>query len=138
MSQLNLTIENPGSNELRKFGLVSAAIVVALFGLLLPWLFDFAWPKWPWILGGVLGLWGLLAPASLFFVYKYWMKFGQIAGWINTRIILGLLFFLLFFPVGVMMRLFASDPMRRKLDKDSKTYRIESAPLEQYHADKPY
>jgi hypothetical protein len=138
MSQFSLTVENPGAVELRKFGLVSGAIVVVLFGLLLPWLFGFPWPRWPWVFSGVLFLWALVAPASLYIVYKYWMKFGHIAGWINTRIILGVLFFLVFFPTGVMMRLFASDPMRRKLDSGSKSYRIESAPLEQNHAEKPY
>jgi hypothetical protein len=138
MNQFNLTVENPGASELRKFGLITGSIVVVLFGLILPWLFGFAWPKWPWVISGVLCLWALAAPASLFVVYKCWMKFGHVAGWINTRIILGVLFFLVFFPIGAMMRIFASDPMRRKLDHGSKTYRIESAPLEQDHVEKPY
>lgn len=138
MSLFSLTVENPGASELRKFGLVTGAIVAVLFGLLLPWLFSFAWPKWPWVISGVLWLWALAAPASLFVVYKYWMKFGHVAGWINTRIILGVMFFLIFFPVGVMMRIFTSDPMRRKLDSGSKSYRIESAPLDKRHIEKPY
>ena len=138
MSQFSLTVENPGANELRKFGFVSGIIVVVLFGLLLPWLFDYQWPVWPWAFSAVLWLWALVAPTSLFTVYKYWMKFGHVAGWINTRIILGIMFFLIFFPAGAMMRVFAKDPMRRKLDCDTRSYRIESAALEKHHVEKPY
>ena len=65
----------------------------------------------------------LIAPASLRPVYKVWMRFAGVLGWINTRIILGLVFFLMFFPFGLIMRLF-NDPMRRKLDKSIKTYRV--------------
>ena len=35
---------------LRKFGLTTGAIVALLFGLFLPWLFDFGLPRWPWML----------------------------------------------------------------------------------------
>ncbi len=138
MNQFNLIVENPGTSELKKFGLVTGIIVAVLFALLLPLIFSYPWPIWPWVISGALCLWALVAPASLFVIYKYWMKFGHVAGWINTRIILGIMFFLLFFPAGIMMRIFASDPMRRKLDSDIHSYRIESAPLEQHHIEKPY
>ena len=138
MKHLNLTVENPGASELRKFGLVTGLIVSAIFGLLLPWLFNYQWPIWPWVIAGALSLWALLAPASLFIVYKYWMKFGHVAGWINTRIILGIMFYLVFFPAGVLMRIFASDPMTRKLDSSTKSYRIVSTPLDKHHSEKPY
>ena len=138
MSRFNLLVENPGMAELRKFGFVTGIIVIVLFGLLLPWIFAYPWSAWPWVISGVLCLWALVVPASLFVVYKHWMKFGHVAGWINTRIILGIMFFLVFFPVGVMMRIFANDPMKRELDSESKSYRIESAPLEKQHVEKPY
>ena len=60
----------------REFGLVTGAIVVGLFGLLLPWIFDWNFPRWPWIIFGVLGAMALIAPMSLKPVYKYWMMFG--------------------------------------------------------------
>ncbi len=138
MSHFSLTVENPGAAVLRKFGFVTSIIVAALFGFLMPWIFDYQWLAWPWVISGILCLWTFFSPASLFFVYKYWMKFGHVAGWINTRIILGIMFFLVFFPVGVMMRIFANDPMKRELDSGSKSYRIESAPLEKQHVEKPY
>jgi hypothetical protein len=138
MSTFNPEIENPGTQELRKFGLVSGSIVAVLFGLLLPWIFGFQWPRWPWIFAGVLGSWALIHPNSLFLVYKPWLKFGHIAGWINTRIILGILFYLVFLPAGMIMRLLGKDPMFRKLDKSTPSYRITSEPIARDHVERPY
>ncbi len=131
-------IENPGAAELRKFGLVTGAIVIVLFGLILPWIFGYKWPVWPWILTGVLWIWALAIPGTLFFVYSSWLKFGHIAGWINTRIILGLMFFLVFFPAGILMRIFGNDPMVRKFDGTANSYRIVSKPIERDHVERPY
>ena len=138
MPRQSLIIENPGTKELRKFGLVTGAIIAVLFGLLLPWVFDHDWPSWPWILAGIFWIWGLAHPDSLFFIYRPWLKFGHIAGWINTRIILGILFFIVFFPAGILMRLLGKDPMRRKLDNTQDSYRIASPPLDKDHIERPY
>ena len=81
------------AQELRKFGLMTGAIVAGLFGVFLPWLFSFDFPRWPWLLAGVLGLWALLHPLSLAPVYHGWIKVGDKVGWFNSRIILGVLFF---------------------------------------------
>ena len=109
--------------ELRTFGLVTAGMVVLCFGLLIPWIWSIAWPIWPLVVAAILVIMALIAPVSLRPVYKVWMRFAGVLGWINTRIILGLVFFLMFFPFGLIMRLF-NDPMRRKLDKSIKTYRV--------------
>ena len=122
----------------RKFGLTTGAIVIGLFGLLIPWLFSLNYVKWPWILGGVLGLWALLAPPTLKPVYVGWMKFGHVMNWINTRIILGILFYGLFLPIGVVMRLFGKDPMQRKLSSAVKTYRVDSQNPPRDNMENPY
>ncbi|WP_295543843.1 SxtJ family membrane protein [uncultured Thiohalocapsa sp.] len=123
---------------LRRFALTTAAIVAALFGLLLPWLGGFGWPLWPWALAAVLALWGLIRPAGLRPVYRGWMRFGLLASRITTPLILGLVFFLLFVPMGLVMRLAGHDPMRRKLDPQAATYRVPSRPLPRRSVEKPY
>jgi len=138
MSNISIKIENPGTQELRKFGLVTGAIVAVLFGLFLPWVFNYPWPLWPWIVTGISCFWGMVHPDSLFVVFRPWMKFGHVAGWINTRIILGIMFYAVFFPAGVLMRLVAKDPMARKLDSAAKSYRIVSEPLDKNHIERPY
>jgi hypothetical protein len=93
------------SQGLRKFGLTTGTIIVVLFGLLLPWLRDQPWPWWPWGMAAVLSLWALVHPGSLDYVYRPWMKAGFILGWINTRIILGLVFWIIVLPLGILLRL---------------------------------
>jgi hypothetical protein len=131
-------VERLDQGEYRKFALLTGGIVVVLFGLLIPWLFDLRFPRWPWILGGVLALWGLLAPATLHPVYAGWMKFGHVMNWINTRLILGILFFGIFLPFGVVMRLIGKDPMHRKLDKAADSYWSESRRDPKDNVERPY
>lgn len=138
MGRFNLKIENPGTRELRKFSLVTGTIVAGLFGLFLPWIFDYPWPLWPWVVTGIFYFWGLVHPDSIFIVYSSWLKFGHILGLINTRIILGILFYVVFFPAGILMRLMRKDPMSRKLDETTKSYRIISESLDKNHIERPY
>ncbi len=123
--------------ELRKFGLTTGVIVAVLFGLILPWLLDRRLPIWPWALFAMLGLAALAAPGVLRPIHRGWMKFGAVLGAINTRIILGVFFFLILFPAGLARRLFGSDPMRRKFEDDA-TYRIPSVKQPPKHLERPF
>ena len=124
--------------ELRKFGLVFATGIVLIFGLLLPWLFEHPWPAWPWIAAGILVTAALLLPQLLRPVYWLWMKFGHVLGWINTRIILGVTFLLLFIPVALVFHLFGKDPMRRRMDPSASSYRIKSEHLPRERMERPF
>ena len=135
---LNTPLKQQTNTELRKFGLVTGAIVVVLFGLLLPWIFSHKLPLWPWIIAGVLWVWALIMPSSLSFVYKGWMAVGHVLGWINTRIILGIMFFILFLPAGIILKLLGKDPMARKLDKSLNSYRVTHKRPDRNHVEKPY
>lgn len=111
---------------LRRFGLVTGALLAALFGLLLPWIFGLKFPVWPWALGGILVVWALFAPQSLNPVYRGWMRFGVFVGGIMNRVILGLVFFLVMLPLGLVMRLGGSDPLARRFDPKATSYRVPS------------
>jgi len=124
-------------SELRKFGLVTAAMLVLFFDVLIPWIWDFAPPVWPLVVASILILMALVYPKSLGPVYTVWMKFANVLGWINTRIILGLIFYTLFMPVGFLVRA-VSDPMRRKQDNESDSYREESRQPKIENMERPY
>ncbi|HEB85676.1 MAG TPA: sxtJ [Gammaproteobacteria bacterium] len=126
------------AQELRKFGLTTGAIVVVLFGLLLPWLFSRSYPYWPWVLAGILWVWALIAPATLKLVYGGWMKVGHVLGWINTRIILGLMFFTVFFAAGLILKALGKDPMSRKIDRSVESYRVASRVHTKDHVERPF
>jgi len=123
---------------LRKFGLSTGAIVAGLFGAALPWLFGRAFPLWPWIVFAVLALLALAAPAALGPVYRLWMKIGNALGWVNTRILLGLLFFVVVLPVGWVKRTFAGDPLRRGRDAQLDSYRVPSAKHDPKQLERPF
>jgi hypothetical protein len=127
------------SKGLRKFGITTGAIIVVLFAIFFPWVFDAtAMPVWPWILAGLLWLPAVFLPGTLQPVYSAWMKIGHAIGWVNTRIILGFLFYVLVLPMGLVMRLFGKDPMARKYDKSASSYRIKSVSEPKDRLEKPF
>lgn len=127
----------PRPRDLRRFGLIAGAIVAVLFGALLPWLHSHPLPRWPWAVALALWIPALACSRALHAVYQAWMKIGAVLGFINTRLILGLFFYAVILPVGVLARLFGRDPMRRALD-DSATYRIPSKASPPKHMERPF
>jgi hypothetical protein len=120
------------TKHLRSFGLIVGG-VFALIGL---------WPLvwrgqpvrlWSLIPGGLLLVLALAWPRSLTHVYRLWMTVGEALGWINTRLILGGIFYLLFTPIGVGMRLRGKDPMRRTLAPEAESYRVVRQPRPSSH-----
>lgn len=125
------------SAGLRKFGLTTGTIFAALFGLILPFLLGFAYPVWPWVLAVVLAVWALAAPSSLRLVYRGWMRLGLLLHRIVSPIVLGVIFFLVVTPFGIVMRLFGGDPMARRA-KSKRTCRVESVVRDPKHMERPY
>jgi hypothetical protein len=112
--------------ELQRFG-VTVSIPLALLA---------AWGAWrghtilPALLGGfalVLGGLALLAPHRLSLVHRGWMKGADILGAINTRLLMGLVYFLVMTPTGVLMRLLGRDPLDRRLH-DRPSYWVARTP----------
>jgi hypothetical protein len=127
------------NQELRNFGFITGAFVAFLFGLLLPWFFVSSIPLWPWVISAILLLSALLLPSLLAPVYKIWMHVGHALGWVNTRIILGVIYYVLLLPIGLLMRLFGKDPMTRKLNRgEALSYRIISPPKNIQQMKEPY
>ena len=61
------------ANGLRNFGFIFASIIAIIFGLVLPFLFDFGYPKWPWIAAAAIAIPALIYPRSLNPLYQVWM-----------------------------------------------------------------
>ena len=69
----------------------------------------------PYILGGLaaaLILAGLLVPGHLGPVNRAWMGLAHAISKVTTPIFMGVVFFLVIAPVGLVMRLFGRNPMR--------------------------
>ena len=113
-------------------------IIAGLFGLLLPWVLGFAIPYWPWVLGVVLVVWALAAPDTLRSVYRVWMRFGLIMSRVTTPIVMGIVFFAVMAPVGLLMRSLGHDPLARKFSANSESYRVESRKPSRENMEKPF
>ena len=118
---------------LRDFGLVTGGILAVLFGVFFPWLFDRAWPRWPWIVFAVLAGLGLMAPLLLRPVYHVWMRLGLLLNRITTPLILGILFYVMISPIALLRRLWSKDAMARRFDTNASSYRVpsEAKPIKQ-------
>jgi len=95
-------------------------------------------PWWPWIAGGILIVLGLVAPKSLNPIYHGWMRFGLILHKIQTPIIMGIVFYLIIWPMGFIKSLLGEDPMRRKLNPKMDTYRVPSKPRTKVSMERPF
>ena len=126
------------NKELRSFGLTTGVVLALIFGLALPWLLDRPYPIWPWIFAGTLWSGALILPAALRPVFKAWMTFGHWMGWINTRIILGFMFYTVFFIFGLAMKSMGKDPMARKINKMVASYRVQSRVRSKDHVERPF
>lgn len=100
--------------DLRKFGLTVGGAFLVL-GTVSRWRGHELPPRVLWALGALLLVPGLVAPALLAPVERLWMRFAEGLGWVNTRIILGVLFYGVVTPVGWVLRRFR-DPLDRRLD----------------------
>ena len=57
---------------------------------------------------------------------KLWMRFGFTLGLIINPIVLGIIFFLIFTPIGLLMRLFKRDELRIKIKKRDSHWKLRS------------
>jgi len=108
--------------QLRHFGL----IVGGLFGVIGLWpvVARSEGPRlWAVALAVALVVPALVLPSSLTYVHRVWMTAGEALGWINTRIILSVVFYVLVTPMGIVMRRLGRDPMQRRLEPGLVTYR---------------
>ena len=123
--------------QLRSFGLIVGGVFLLIA----------LWPAvvrggnvriWPAAAAGLLVVPALIAPTLLRPVYTIWMAFGEFMGRINSKIILGLVFYLVVTPIGLLRRLLGKDPMRRRFDANALSYRVAKTPRPASHLKMPF
>lgn len=114
--------EKISKKQLREFGMLIGFGFPFLIGWLLPAITGHGFRVWTILIGFPALIMGLTFPGMLHYPYKVWIKFGNVMGWINGKIILGLVFLLVLQPVAFVMFLTGYDPLRTKR-KGENTYR---------------
>lgn len=125
----NLNLQ-PSKKELKNFGLIWAAIFFVIAIL-------------PLFSGKDFKLWALITSflfSSISFsfpeiyektrFYQSWIKFGEIVGKINSKIIIAFLFYFIFTPIGLLLKLFKKDLLSKKMDKSSESYFVDRSSQE--------
>jgi hypothetical protein len=109
--------------------------VGGIFGVigLWPMLWRHQDPRW-WALTlfAVLVVPALVAPSILAPAYRAWMKLAEVLAWINTRLLLGIVFFFVVTPIGLIMRGLGHDPMRQRYET-TESYRVRCVPRAATH-----
>ena len=115
----NMKIDTSG-RKVRSFGFLFCFVMIALAA--------FRYYKggnsWIWFVGGAVFflLTGVLLQPVLRPIYVLWMRFAYVLGWLNTRFLLGIFFYLVITPVGLVMRILGRDPLTRKIDRSQSSY----------------
>jgi hypothetical protein len=97
----------------RSFGISVGGAVCALAGLLV-WRGRIHPAEVAAPLGGLLVGLGLLKPRLLALPSAIWWKFVRALGYVNTRVVLTLLFALVLTPIGLAFRLVGKDPLGQR------------------------
>jgi hypothetical protein len=98
----------------REFGLIVGGVFVLLSAW---WLYRGRLPilsRMALPVGALLILLALVFPRALKYPNKAWMALAEVLGFVSSRIILALVFFLIVTPIGVIKRLSGWDPLHRR------------------------
>jgi Saxitoxin biosynthesis operon protein SxtJ len=95
----------------------TALVVATVLALFAAWQFYRGRETAAGLLGGLalaLLLVGLFAPAAAGRFHAFWMRAAAVLGHVNSRVLLTLMYYLVFTPYGLVSRLFGRDPLRRR------------------------
>ena len=107
-------------SDLRKFGITIGVILLIIAGFLF-------WKEKESFqilltFGVTLCILGIVIPFILKPIYWVWMIFATILGWIMTRVILSLLFYIIVTPIGLIPRFFGKQFLELRWDKSKESY----------------
>jgi hypothetical protein len=117
--------EIKGSSN-RTLGLVFAT-VFAIIGIV-PWFTQGSPHWWAVIVAGAFAAVALVFPSLLAPLNKFWTWLGLVLHKIVSPLVLGIMFFVVITPMGVVMRLLGKDPLRLQFDKSILSYWLDRTP----------
>ncbi len=115
--------KNPSKNELRRFALIWFPLFFVVVATLV-FHKTHSWRNAALILGPAL----ILSVISYIWlgiaktIYISWMYASYPIGWVVSHILLGLIYFVVLTPIGVIMKLFGHDPLQRSFQPEASSY----------------
>lgn len=112
----------PSNKTLREFGIIIGILFPLLIGFIFPYIAGHSFKFWTLWLSFSSIILSFTNTKLLYYPYKFWMKLGDILGWFNSRLILGLVFLIVLIPIAFVMNLLGHDPLGKNKEY-KKTYR---------------
>tara|TARA_B100002019_G_C21133062_1_gene529265 strand:+ start:473 stop:871 length:399 start_codon:yes stop_codon:yes gene_type:complete len=109
--------------QLFEFGIIMGFCIPVIIGFLIPFFNGHNFQLWTLWLGLSFLIIGITNPKMLFYPYGLWIKIGKVLGWINNKLILGLVFIVVLIPISFFMRIIGYDPLRMRRNNNKETYR---------------
>jgi ABC-type uncharacterized transport system permease subunit len=120
--------KNPSRRELLVFGGL-LALFVAFVGLMFRFKFGApAGARVVWIAGAALVALYFAVPPLRRPLYVGWLYAAYPIGFVVSHVILAAIYYLVFTPVGLLLRALGKDPMQRAFDRQAKSYWVEHDP----------
>jgi Saxitoxin biosynthesis operon protein SxtJ len=110
----------------RAFGLIFSAIFLLI--AISPLFVGRSVHTWSLLAAGIFGAAALMMPAVLAPLNRLWTRFGLLLHRVVSPLVLGIMFFLVITPMGLVMRMLGKDPLRLRRDPGAPTYWIERKP----------
>ncbi|MBT8401501.1 MAG: hypothetical protein KJO98_13565 [Rhodothermia bacterium] len=113
--------------SLRSFGLVMGGVTAAV-AIFLTWKAGWTVTTAAWVMLAVCAIFvasALAAPQSLRAIHRVWMMFATVLGFVMTRVILAIVFFVIMTPIGLLLRALGKDPLTKGPDEALKSYWID-------------
>lgn len=110
----------------RSFGLVFAAFFLII--ALLPLLHGHDIRLWAAVVSFAFGAVSLTAPAILAPLNRLWTRFGVLLHRTVSPVALGVMYYGVITPTGLLMRLSGKDSLRLRIDKSASSYWIDRRP----------
>ena len=110
----------------RSFGIVF--FIVFLFIALYPLSYSGEIRVWSTIISLIFLVLGLLNSKILTPLNKLWFKFGIFLSKIISPLIMGIIFFLVVTPIGLIMRIFGKDVLNLKYNKNQSYWIVKKGP----------
>lgn len=106
--------KNKTKKQLRDFGLFMGIFFPSIIGFLIPYIMGHNLRLWTFFVGILFLFFAFFKPLKLSFLYQKWISLGNILGWLNSKIILGLIYFTILIPISLLMKIFGYDPLKTK------------------------
>ena len=100
--------------QLKEFSFVFGLGLPIVIGIIIPLISGHDLRTWTFWVGFITLIIGSLKPRFLLYPYKVWMWLGHVLGWLNSRIILGLVFLIVLQPIALIMKINGYDPLKKK------------------------